>query len=126
MKNEESLIRNKLSISLQLKIPQCYFHSVLLHGCEYWTIDSVLEKHIRAFKMYTFRCMGFRKSGTFYVNKKNLLYSDFISSRIDIRKIDIRIRLCLRNLNNKNTKMIYQICNIEKYDIQLYFVIDCV
>lgn len=47
--------RSDLSLKLRTRMARCYVFSVLLYGCESWTMDPQTEKRIEAFEMYTYR-----------------------------------------------------------------------
>lgn len=49
--------RRDLSAELRTRMARCYVFSVLLYGCESWTLDSQTEKRIEAFEMYVYRRM---------------------------------------------------------------------
>jgi hypothetical protein len=49
--------RSDLSLQLRIRMIRCYVFSVLLYGCESWTMDSEIEKRIDAFEMYIYRRM---------------------------------------------------------------------
>lgn len=48
-------VRSDLSLGLRVRMVRCYVFSVLLYGCESWTLDMSLEKKINAFEMYIYR-----------------------------------------------------------------------
>ena len=48
-------IRSDLSLQLRIRMIRCYIFSVLLYGCESWTLDPNTEKRIQAFEMYLYR-----------------------------------------------------------------------
>lgn len=47
--------RSDLSLELRVRMVRCYIFSVLLYGCESWTLDISLEKKLDAFEMYIYR-----------------------------------------------------------------------
>ena len=49
--------RRDLSLDLRMRMVRCYVFSVLLYGCESWTLDPGIEKNIEAFEMYIYRRM---------------------------------------------------------------------
>jgi len=49
--------RSDLSLQLRIRMVRCYVFSVLLYGCESWTLDIQTEKRIEAFEMYIYRRM---------------------------------------------------------------------
>ena len=48
-------VRSDLSLELRVRMVRCYIFSVLLYGCESWTLDTSMEKKIDAFEMYIYR-----------------------------------------------------------------------
>ena len=48
----------KLPTTLRLRLTKCFVLSVLLYGCETWTINKTIEKKLEAFEMWTFRRIG--------------------------------------------------------------------
>lgn len=48
-------VRSDLSLELRVRMVRCYIFSVLLYGCESWTLDTSIEKKIDAFEMYIYR-----------------------------------------------------------------------
>lgn len=47
--------RSDLSLELRIRMVRCYVFSVLLYGCESWTLNPSLEKNLEAFEMYLYR-----------------------------------------------------------------------
>ena len=52
------LTSKKLPAPLRLRLTKCFVLSVLLYGCETWTINKTAEKKLEAFEMWTFRRIG--------------------------------------------------------------------
>ena len=48
----------QLSTKLKLRLINCYVHSILLYGCETWTLTKVLCDKIEACEMFFLRRMG--------------------------------------------------------------------
>ncbi|KAL1447433.1 hypothetical protein WDU94_013960 [Cyamophila willieti] len=48
-------VRNDLSLGLRIRMIRCYIFSILLYGCESWTMNLAMEKRIEAFEMYLYR-----------------------------------------------------------------------
>lgn len=48
-------IRKDISLHLKIRMIGCYVFTVLLYGCEGWTLDPSTEKRIEAFEMYLYR-----------------------------------------------------------------------
>lgn len=48
-------IRRDISLELRMRMIRCYIFSVLLYGCEAWTLDPTTEKKLEAFEMYLYR-----------------------------------------------------------------------
>ncbi|XP_045542444.1 uncharacterized protein LOC123723524 [Papilio machaon] len=46
-----------LKISLRIRLLKCYIWSILLYGCEAWTIKENLRKGIEAFEIWAYRRM---------------------------------------------------------------------
>jgi len=44
-----------LSLKTKIRLAKCYVWSILLYGCETWTLTSTLEKKVRSFEMWTYR-----------------------------------------------------------------------
>ena len=49
------LTNHNISYQLRLRLTKCYIWSVLLYGCETWTLTSNLEKRIEAAEMWMYR-----------------------------------------------------------------------
>lgn len=47
--------RSDLSLELRIRMIRCYIFSVLLYGCESWTLNPSLERNLEAFEMYLYR-----------------------------------------------------------------------
>ena len=47
----------KLSIPLKVRLPKCFIWSVLLYGCESWTLSAALTRNIEATEMWFYRRM---------------------------------------------------------------------
>lgn len=47
--------RSDLSLELRVWMIRCYIFSVLLYGCESWTLDPATERKLDAFEMYLYR-----------------------------------------------------------------------
>ena len=45
----------KLSIPLKVRLLKCFIWSVLLYGCESWTISAALTRNIEATEMWFYR-----------------------------------------------------------------------
>ena len=52
---KQFFVRPELSLELRMRMTRCYVFSVLLYGCESWTLDKNLEKRIESFEMYLYR-----------------------------------------------------------------------
>lgn len=48
-------IRRDLDLRLRIRMLRCYVFSILLYGCESWTLNPSLEKRIETFEMYLYR-----------------------------------------------------------------------
>jgi hypothetical protein len=48
-------VTTEISLELRLRMVQCYVLSILLYGCEAWTLNRAVEKKIDAFEMYIYR-----------------------------------------------------------------------
>ena len=48
----------QLSLKLKLRMINCYIYSILLYGCETWTLTKVLCDRLEACEMYFLRRMG--------------------------------------------------------------------
>ena len=48
----------QLSIDLRLRMLNCYIYSVLLYGCETWTINKTMQNKLEACEMWFLRRMG--------------------------------------------------------------------
>ena len=48
----------QISVTLRLRLLNCYVYSMLLYGCETWTITKTLEKKIEACEMWMLRRIG--------------------------------------------------------------------
>ena len=54
--NMNSLITSHdLSLTTKIRLTKCYIWSILLYGCETWSLTKALEKKLRAFEMWTYR-----------------------------------------------------------------------
>ena len=54
--NMTSLITSHdLSLTTKIRLTKCYIWSILLYGCEAWSLTKTLEKKLRAFEMWTYR-----------------------------------------------------------------------
>ena len=47
----------KLSIPLKVRLLKCFIWSVLLYGCESWTLSAALTRNIEATEMWSYRRM---------------------------------------------------------------------
>uniref|UniRef100_A0A0B7BSZ6 Reverse transcriptase domain-containing protein n=1 Tax=Arion vulgaris TaxID=1028688 RepID=A0A0B7BSZ6_9EUPU len=53
-----SIICNKsLSIPIRMRVIQCYIEPILTYGCESWTMNTQIEKSLRATEMWFYRIM---------------------------------------------------------------------
>ena len=57
MEKKSLLVSNKLRMNCKLRFLKCYVQSVLLYGCESWTIWEVSKKKIEAAEMWFLRRM---------------------------------------------------------------------
>ena len=55
MSMKKLFVRSDLSLQLRMRMIRCYVFSILLYGCESWTLDQYIEKRIDAFEMYIYR-----------------------------------------------------------------------
>ena len=55
---QKILTSRHISLQLRLRLMKCYVYSILLYGCETWTLNKDLEKRINAFEMWTLRRLG--------------------------------------------------------------------
>ena len=46
-----------LSMKLRLRLPKCFVSSVVLYGCEAWTLDRTLKRRVEAAEMWFLRRM---------------------------------------------------------------------
>ena len=55
--NMKELLKGDISLRLRKRLLKCYVWSVLLYGCEAWTLSTDLGKRIEAFEMWCYRRM---------------------------------------------------------------------
>ena len=51
------LTNSNISLGTRLRVVKCYIWSLLLYGCETWTVNKTTESKIKAFEMWTYRRM---------------------------------------------------------------------
>ena len=57
MEKKSLLVSNKLRMNCKLRFLKCYVQSVLLYGCESWTISDINKKRLEAAEMWFLRRM---------------------------------------------------------------------
>ena len=51
----EELLRNNVRMKTKKKVLTCYIYSVLMYGCESWTITKEIKRRLEAFEMWCYR-----------------------------------------------------------------------
>ena len=56
--NMRTILTNmKISLKLRIRLVKCFVWSVLMYGCEAWTLDKRMKKRIEAMEMWILRRM---------------------------------------------------------------------
>ena len=53
--NLKGLFRSDISLELRKRLLKCYVWSVLLYGCEAWSMSKAMKKRLEAFEMWCYR-----------------------------------------------------------------------
>ena len=72
LKLKNILCNTKLNIDIKCKVLKCYVWSVLLYGCETWTLKKDCVNRLNAFEMWSYRRM-LKIKWTDKVSNKNVL-----------------------------------------------------